>query len=183
MATEWIDIVDTTVKIGLGALISGLTTYHVTRIKNEHDNKKNKVTIHQELILEAAQKADEYFDYTYRYFSKLDGIRLSKEAFGFDETHWEEVHQKVNKLEDELTDARANFYTAQSRLELLGLNEASNILASYRSGEDELRSFYLSGMKDIPDNETLKAWAEKYIPYKKQFRQELSKTFLGLLNV
>ena len=37
--TTLIDVLDTSVKIGLGALISGLATYWVTRSKNKHELK------------------------------------------------------------------------------------------------------------------------------------------------
>lgn len=38
--TTGLDIIDTAVKIGLGALISGLATYLITNQKNEHDLQK-----------------------------------------------------------------------------------------------------------------------------------------------
>ncbi|MBU3005034.1 hypothetical protein [Paraglaciecola arctica] len=46
---SWIDIVDTAVKVGFGALASGLATYKVTKLRLSHENKKivfeNKVAI------------------------------------------------------------------------------------------------------------------------------------------
>ncbi len=35
MTKEWLDIIDTTVKISLGALISGVTTYFITKNKSQ----------------------------------------------------------------------------------------------------------------------------------------------------
>jgi hypothetical protein len=56
LGTEWIEIIDTAVKIGLGALISGFTTYHVTQLKNKHENDQVKSSAFRDLILEAAKK-------------------------------------------------------------------------------------------------------------------------------
>ncbi|VAX07756.1 hypothetical protein MNBD_GAMMA26-850 [hydrothermal vent metagenome] len=41
MAIEVLDIIDTAVKIGLGALISGVATYHVTKLKYAKDAEKD----------------------------------------------------------------------------------------------------------------------------------------------
>ncbi len=41
MATEILDIVDTAVKIGLGALISGVAMYHVTKLKLSKDIERD----------------------------------------------------------------------------------------------------------------------------------------------
>lgn len=40
MEKEVFDIIDTAVKIGLGALISGVSTYYLTLTKNNHDKEK-----------------------------------------------------------------------------------------------------------------------------------------------
>ncbi len=51
MATV-LDIVDTAVKIGLGALISGITTYWVTRRSHNHDINKMAIEDRKSLVRE-----------------------------------------------------------------------------------------------------------------------------------
>ncbi len=41
MAAEVLDIIDTAVKIGLGALISGVATYYATKLKHAKDAEKD----------------------------------------------------------------------------------------------------------------------------------------------
>ncbi|GAA0548645.1 hypothetical protein GCM10009098_15310 [Rheinheimera aquimaris] len=179
MATEWIYVVDTAVKIGLGALISGIAAYQVTRLKNQHESEKSKSTVIKDLILEAAKSADEYFDYTYRYFSKLDGIRISSEKFEFTDDDWKEAEKIINEIDSELTVARTNYYNAQSKLELLGLSQQAELLSTYSSGAEKLRKFYFADGRSVPTKEFLGEWCKKYVPIKKEFRESLSESFLG----
>jgi len=181
VSPEWIGVVDTAVKIGLGALISGFSTYFVTRTSNTHDTKSQSNTIKRELILEASKNADEYFDYTYKYFSTLDGIRQSFEEFEFTEKDWKQAKENIQDVELSLDVARKNIYSAVSKLELLGLANVAAYLSSYRHGEEELRQFHNIGEEINPSNEFLSSWAEKYVPIKKQFRDSLSKAFLSLV--
>ncbi len=56
--TTAIEVIDTAVKIGLGAIISGVATYWVTNAKNKHDLKKTYVEDSIKILRETA----EYFD-------------------------------------------------------------------------------------------------------------------------
>ena len=51
---SWIDVADTVVKVGLGALASGLATYKVTKLRLSHENKKaifeSKVVVLKDIV-------------------------------------------------------------------------------------------------------------------------------------
>ena len=181
MATEWIDIVDTTVKIGLGALISGLTTYYVTVTKNDHEKEKESKLLQRDLIIQATNYADEYFDYTYHYYSLLSGVVEARNEFEFEKEDWEEAQKSILQVEKEISDARKNIYAAQSKLELLGLREPAQYLASFKSGSEELRKYYTLNEKNAPTSDFLQNWANKYIPIKNEFRNSLSTIFMNLI--
>ncbi|WP_421201141.1 hypothetical protein [Aeromonas enteropelogenes] len=40
MAVTYLEILDTTIKIGLGALISGITTWRITKLQHRNDDEK-----------------------------------------------------------------------------------------------------------------------------------------------
>ncbi|MFM4902821.1 hypothetical protein [Aeromonas hydrophila] len=42
MAVTYLEILDTTIKIGLGALISGITTWRITKLQHRNDDEKQK---------------------------------------------------------------------------------------------------------------------------------------------
>lgn len=56
--TTAIDIIDTAVKIGLGALISGLTGYWVMKEKNKHELKKIETLDKKEVLKDIALKVE-----------------------------------------------------------------------------------------------------------------------------
>ncbi len=87
MTTEILDIVDTAVKIGLGALISGVTTYVVTTKNHKHDMKKitfaEKVNLLQDAVsnLEAcAEKIQHAYD-DYRSYLNGDNKQVIEDIF------------------------------------------------------------------------------------------------------
>jgi hypothetical protein len=52
-------VIDTAVKIGLGALISGLATYWVTRAKSKHDISKLLLEDKTKILREIAENLEE----------------------------------------------------------------------------------------------------------------------------
>ncbi len=60
--STWLEIVDTAVKIGLGALISGVTTYWVTNTKSQHELYKNTIEDKRSTLREVAVLVEESSD-------------------------------------------------------------------------------------------------------------------------
>ncbi len=164
MATEVIDVIDSAVKIGLGALISGLSTYWVTRANGKTIELKESKAVKRKLIEEISENADKYFEYTYLYFARLDAIR-----------------HNFDTQEKGLQDALSAVYIAQSKLELLDLSEALLEMKNYRRGLNDLRFFNNLNENNFPTVDFLHTWSNTYLPHKDRFRKSLSKTYLGLL--
>lgn len=57
MTTE-LDIIDTAVKIGFGAAITGITSYFLSRQKNDHDQEKQNTVQNKELAQKIALKLE-----------------------------------------------------------------------------------------------------------------------------
>ena len=70
MPKDTLDIIDTAVKIGLGAIISGFSTYFITS-KNQSVEKSNKLIEKRGEILEYSIENIEQYFYSFRLF-KLD---------------------------------------------------------------------------------------------------------------
>jgi len=60
--TTIIEIIDTAVKIGLGALISGIATYWITHSKNSFELRKLRLEDQRETLREVALMIDEAID-------------------------------------------------------------------------------------------------------------------------
>lgn len=106
-----IDIIDTAVKIGLGALITGISTYLVTTKIHKHEVKKNLVEGRKELVMDVARKVE-----------KASSIRFAVV---------ESIFQKARRnIED----------TGEDRQELLNaMNELREAMTNcYLIGEEDL---------------------------------------------
>ena len=75
MSLEIIDVIDSAVKIGLGALISGVTTYSVTKFKHKSDIDKYLFNKKYETVEEIALLAEEYFHSFYVFNNNIAGIQ------------------------------------------------------------------------------------------------------------
>lgn len=60
MPTSLIDVLDSAVKIGIGALISGFATYSVTKLKYRQEVRKNIDTRRHEILEKAAENLETF---------------------------------------------------------------------------------------------------------------------------
>lgn len=160
MPTEWINIVDTAVKIGLGALISGVATYHITGLNhnNQHDQEKRKRrNDHFDQII---TNADEYFHAFFRVVSLVDGI--SKQYDDINELdsgnpRHVKIFKELRARDIKFSEANNHHAYAASRLRLLDLSTALIALADFNRIVEEVRTevFFI---RRIPESEVIKDW-------------------------
>jgi len=176
MATEWIDIADTVVKIGLGALISGVATYYITQLKIKDESNKDSKVLYKDLILEVVKNADEYFHFLNAYYSRLHGTFSSMRRQ--EEFTWNDTWQLIEEVETDITKSRNCIYAALSRLQLLGMAESLVALRNVLDCESHLRSFYLERIEEIPPEDFLTNWGIEYATHRNQFLDTMSREFL-----
>lgn len=56
--TKYIDIIDTVIKIGLGALISGVTSYYTTLKSHTHEDNKDYIKYKRDILIKIANEID-----------------------------------------------------------------------------------------------------------------------------
>jgi hypothetical protein len=71
MPKDILEIIDTSVKIGLGALISGVTTYLVTKKNHGQEFKKISLENKHKLISELCEEMEEYFNGFHTYCGEV----------------------------------------------------------------------------------------------------------------
>ncbi|MCW8891513.1 MAG: hypothetical protein OQL20_12710 [Sedimenticola sp.] len=177
MPTEWVDIVDTAVKIGLGGLVSGIATYHVTKLKNRSDDAAARKEVIRSLLLEAVKHADEYFDFVYDYYSKLESVSRNSQSIELSDKDWDDLYEYLDEHSEFCQNNKSSFSLAESRLQLLGLKDPCDYLSKFQRGEAELMMFVIKRDKTLPDEQFLVEWAEKYVPIKTSFQKATSDAF------
>ncbi|WP_250163108.1 hypothetical protein [Psychrobacter sp. WY6] len=65
----WIEVVDSAVKIGLGALIAGVIAFLLSSTQHRNELKKAKIEREFEMLKEVAEKVENFNNIALRYWS------------------------------------------------------------------------------------------------------------------
>ncbi|MEQ6167780.1 MULTISPECIES: hypothetical protein [unclassified Ekhidna] len=151
----WIDVADTAVKIGLGALIGGLTGVWLARINNRHStttsDKENKRRILEE-ILELTDSFSQ--SVTTFWANRINAAWKIKKGEKLKKEEKEELSTQEKKLFNGFTIIN----TCRSKLLLIGAKEAEKKLSEYRKPIDEFFKISAIDNKDCT--------YEKLLPFK-----------------
>ena len=178
MTITALEILDSAIKIGLGALISGIATYKTLKATHAHDKSKESREHKIKSLEMISEKCDIFFVAYGRYKGTLDGIlkdRSMMEEFPLNEDQLERLLESdVN-----LFPARDGVQIATSRLVLLGANEALKHLTKVVENIADLRND-IRHNKIAPSTADLKMTNETVSNAFGDFRQELRKIYEAL---
>jgi hypothetical protein len=130
--TTYIDILDTAVKIGLGALISGVATYFVTRSKHKHEIRKEISGYNRVLLERICLAIKESENAMMRIVQLITGLHGSREG---------EYDNIVSQAKDEFIKVFEGLSTAEGLAYMLGNADLNQILKSY--SEEAMKYFYV----------------------------------------
>ncbi len=148
---EMIEVIDTAVKVGLGALISGITTYKVTKL-NAKTNRENEFSKRKsETILFAIEKIEIYLNSFNNCYSRLTGLLSHGVLPG---TLTDTQFKWYKEADKEIVSAWKERDIAVSRLKLIGLNNAAQHIANIGKLEIEFRQMVIF-QKKLPSYEEL----------------------------
>jgi len=122
----WIEVVDSAVKIGLGALIAGVIAFLLSSTQHRNELKKAKIEREFEMLKEVAEKVENFNNIALRYWSLSSDWRR---RLLLDST----ILPSSNLLDsqNDLYDSFSELTKAESLLLLFGYDEASVSLRSY----------------------------------------------------
>lgn len=180
---QLVEVIDTAVKIGLGALISGGTVY-VTQKQNHkaHAQAEAKKT-EKDLLLAILSNFDTYTRTLNDFHAVLDGTRISAQKYELDVEEWDDLWCYVSDHAEKLFEIGDTYTAASSRLRLLGLHQALEKLEAIGRQEDELRQFYnqISNQKVYPKERYLLEWHEQFRLNKIAFNEAMAKHYRSLV--
>ena len=128
MPTTTLDIIDSAVKIGLGALISGFATYQVGKFNHKKDLLKSRIARERELVEHISGQIEIFSSKTliyWAYMVELVNTRIRKKPETADLT------ERIEKAASELFDSFNELTSAEGKLILLGADECQNSLREY----------------------------------------------------
>ncbi|EOX4263307.1 hypothetical protein [Vibrio cholerae] len=166
------DLLDTIVKIGLGALITGIAQSRMQKNKNTFEREQARVERELVLIHEASENMEPNFQKLSFFISKIDGYlrhgfltpgNVSLEKIG-------ELH--LLDIDVELTATRTQKSIALSKLYILDAKEPIGIVEKTIDFENQIRRKVLID-RDIPSLQELELVRDELKQLKKEFYSSL----------
>ena len=137
MTPEALEIVDTAVKIGLGALISGVATFSITTLNHRNDINKDSRVRRRQLIERVAEDVESFCNASLEYWAYLtDFTRRKENNYSIPDS----VRNNVISAGERLFDEYANLTSAESKLLLLGLDNCESTVRDLGDCVKRLRS-------------------------------------------
>ena len=171
MATEWIDIADTALKIGLGALISGVSTYKVSSLNHKKEVEKALIEKKINILEEISESAETYFYFCTSLYNGVGGMQRNAKNVG--EQLTEPQRKKLADKHLRLEEALEHRNKAISKIKILSIPEAEKALMDHNKVLSAFRSLVVfDGI--MPTAEFLEESREQYLLHKDKFYSALS---------
>ena len=123
-----LDILDTAVKIGLGAIITAASAFALASKQHRSDVAKERLRRRQELMESVAQDVAAFTHITLKYWARMTNWIAFRDA-GEDPPQGREA--ELQSLKDELFNAFQGMTAAEGKLLLLGETNAQELLREY----------------------------------------------------
>jgi hypothetical protein len=174
---EWIDVVDTAIKIGLGALITGFFTYFSIRLSKKSEMNKFSIEHKTKLLEELAGNIEEYFSYWDLYVAQVSGIaRRRSLAEKEDEEITEDQKKDMSARDKELIAAWSLREKAVAKLRLINAGAAAKELVACKKLEKEIRDPIVFE-KTFPSYDEVESYRKKSKAQKLKVHECLAKFY------
>jgi hypothetical protein len=166
----WIEIVDTSVKIGLGALISGVSAYLINRQSHEKNIEKEYFS-KRTLILEGVTiEIEEMTHVMLKYWSFILDWSRNKEK---GQSNTQEKSDTIKLLRAELFSHFKGITVSEGKLLLIGCKEQQESLRSYGEFISEFYR-YASRNNDEMESAKLESWRETLLVARQSLYSQLN---------
>lgn len=173
-----LEILDSAVKIGLGALIAAGSTYLLAKQSHSRELEKDHIRRKRELLESVAEQVESFTHLALRYWALSgDWMRCKRDERAISEDRLKELDRTRMALFDSFKEVT----NGEAKLLLLGLKEAQLSLRAYGDTVTELRKA-LSINNTITSEESLQNWRSRILETRETFFQDLSRAYQRLSN-
>ena len=164
-----LDVIDSAVKIGLGALIAGLSALVLSRSQHHRDLSKAKINREFEILKDVAEQTERFTQAALRYWSLAsDSHRLKRNSKSLSERKEKDFAESKSALFDifhELT-------SSEAKLLLLGKRDAQSALRTYGEMVSSFRRSAVNESQLMSDTE-IETWRENILKTRERLLSEL----------
>ena len=144
------ELIDTSIKVGLGAFISWFTTYWLAGVRFRQNRKVDKVEHHRDLMEDVARNAEQVHHVFTKYFEMIQEY-MNATRNGYD---WPQSRRsELFLILDELVASFNDLTTAESKLLLLKEKRLYTSLRKFRSKVVFFRRHFYIDKKDLNEQE------------------------------
>lgn len=172
MDAQLIGVVDTAVKIGLGALITGLSTYFATARDFKHQINKEKMSYKVEMLTTSISGLEEYFHCLSDYISRMDGTIRSNTNPPNSRVHFKEV-------DDLIVDCRQVRSQSITKLQFIGERGICEVVKKAISIENEIRELVIFQNK-VPTIRDKDLFSSSFRMVRDEYNSSLDSAFENL---
>lgn len=148
---DWLEIIDTSVKIGLGGVITLAGTFIISKMNHKHEINKDKARRYYDSLESVSQQIEEMTHVSLRYWALVIEWARNNEQKKIGLT--EKRQEELKKTKTDLFDQFKNLTIAESKLILLGLTNSSLLLRDYGDYLKEMRRSYYDGKHCLEEKE------------------------------
>ena len=143
-----IEVIDTAVKVGLGAAISGIFAYWMGKSKAGDDLRRERLLRHHSLLEKSAEQIESFSHAILRYWALMvEWVRARDQKLSLQPYRAEELA----KSKAELFNAFSDLTSAEAKLLLLGHTEAQKRLRIFGDLSKQFRREAYEGSKSLTE--------------------------------
>ena len=172
----WLEVIDSAVKIGLGAIIAGASALMLSRSQHYRDLKKAKVDREFEILKDVAEQTERFTQASLRYWSLASDLHRLKRG----------GKSLSDRKEKDLADSKAALYdiyheltSSEAKLLLLGKRDAQTALRTYGEMVSAFRRSAINESQLMSDTE-IETWRENILKTRERLLSELHSCYQGL---
>lgn len=166
MPKDYLEIIDTAVKIGLGASISGIAAFAITKLNNNHDKNKELINRRLNTIESITEDLIEYFNDFSLLMSAINVIYNEETLI------YTSVLENISEKNNKCTSSRGLKNKVILRLELLKLKDTIKILN--KADKLNLKITDIIYSKEYPNKKEFLEWKKELLNTKEQVFESLS---------
>jgi len=171
MPVTGLEILDGAIKVGLGAVIAGISTYLVSKLNHDEEMEKDRLRRRREILEDIASKCDVFATHVLDYWALLaDWLEVADP-----EKELPDHRARIKKASLKFYDGFYSLTRAEGRLLLLGQKQARLALRSYGEYAQEFYSEIYAERKDVKEEDMLR--------YKSGLRERYEKLLESLSEV
>lgn len=150
MAADILSIIDTAVKIGLGAIISGVVAYKITKLNHNKEIEKSKSHRQRELLEEVASQAEDFSSAVLKYWAyMIEYVRYAEQK----KKAPADLESRIDAASKELFTKFSQLSSAEGKLILIGAIKAQELIREFGEFIKEFKRYAWQGNKSLTETE------------------------------